>query len=392
MTDLRSLETLEVHQGGRAVGGLHRTHKGSRFVYTAEFLASDEEAIARHLPKSPEGVSVEGLANLPTFFAGLLPEGVMLDAVLRTVRTTKDDLFTLLAATGTQAIGDVTVRIPGETPVSKTLSAAQAAEAVQDVLKGGPSGSWLTAIPGVQPKISIGTLVRTSRKAHHILKFESPDFPGIIANEHLFMRLARRVGLDAATTQLRDGALRVQRFDRRREGEATFAIHQEDVLQLLDLYPYSKYSLDYSRILELGASLEAPRSSLLHLILLYAFSHLVGNGDLHAKNVSFQYDRSSRLWTATPAYDVLSTLPYADRLAGADRMALAYEDEAFGRFHAQEFAESGERYGIAAKTTMSRLRDMTERIRTVLPSLNVPPAVEPAVVAEIESRCVHLWD
>lgn len=48
------------------------------------------------------------------------------------------------------------------------------------------------------------------------------------------------------------------------------------------------------------------------LIELYVFSYLIGNGDLHAKNISLLADREGRI-RLSPAYDLLSTLPYGDR-------------------------------------------------------------------------------
>ena len=43
------------------------------------------------------------------FFAGLLPEGVRLRALVRRVKTSEDDLLSLLVAAGADCIGDVAV-------------------------------------------------------------------------------------------------------------------------------------------------------------------------------------------------------------------------------------------------------------------------------------------
>ncbi|MES1147537.1 MAG: HipA N-terminal domain-containing protein, partial [bacterium] len=125
-TDYRSVESLEVRRSGEAVGTLARTPKGCKFTYSEAFLSSNQPPVAYHLPKTKEGITVEGHVNLPTYFSGLIPEGVMGEAVVRFLRTSQDDLFSVLAATGSDAIGDVTVHVPGDSERHKlSLSDAQ---------------------------------------------------------------------------------------------------------------------------------------------------------------------------------------------------------------------------------------------------------------------------
>jgi serine/threonine-protein kinase HipA len=50
-----------------------------------------------------------------------------------------------------------------------------------------------------------------------------------------------------------------------------------------------------------------------------AFSYLLGNGDMHGKNLSVR-QAPSALWEVTPAYDLISTQPY---LSWRDPMALS---------------------------------------------------------------------
>jgi serine/threonine-protein kinase HipA len=45
--------------------------------------------------------------NLPPFFAGLLPEGRRFSALVKKLKTSEDDLFSLLAMVGTDCIGDI---------------------------------------------------------------------------------------------------------------------------------------------------------------------------------------------------------------------------------------------------------------------------------------------
>lgn len=43
---------------------------------------------------------------------------------------------------------------------------------------------------------------------------------------------------------------------------------------------------------------------------IYAFSYLIGNGDLRAKNISLQILKSSGRVVLTPCYDIISTYIY----------------------------------------------------------------------------------
>jgi serine/threonine-protein kinase HipA len=48
--------------------------------------------------------------GFPPFFEGILPEGYNLDALLRTCKIDRDDLFSQLVAVGADTVGAVTVR------------------------------------------------------------------------------------------------------------------------------------------------------------------------------------------------------------------------------------------------------------------------------------------
>lgn len=55
--------------------------------------------------------------RFPPFFDGLLPEGVMLDALLRTAKLDRDDCFGQLLVVGADLVGAVTVtQAPQDVP------------------------------------------------------------------------------------------------------------------------------------------------------------------------------------------------------------------------------------------------------------------------------------
>ena len=100
MSRATEVEVLHVWQGETLVGRLHRTPKGCRFTY------SSRGEIALTMPYREAPYITTGV-NLPPFFAGLLPEGLRLQALRAHAGTSSDDLFSLLVAAGPDCIGDV---------------------------------------------------------------------------------------------------------------------------------------------------------------------------------------------------------------------------------------------------------------------------------------------
>jgi serine/threonine-protein kinase HipA len=186
------------------------------------------------------------------------------------------------------------------------------------------------------------------RRARYLLKLSSPDHPQIVENECFFMTLAKRCAIAVPSVKIvydRRGsaALLVQRFDRQFDVETKqfFSIHQEDACQFLNRFPEDKYRLSMSEIAEALIRLSAtPLVCLRRLLELYAFSYLIGNGDLHAKNISLLVDPLSGQPKLAPAYDLLTTLPYGDR-----KMALKL-DGRDDQFTFQNFSNFGKRYGL----------------------------------------------
>ncbi len=393
MTDFRSVETLEVYRNDERVATLRRRAKGCEFRYSDSFLASGERPIALHLPKTPDGLLVEGLANLPTYFAGLLPEGIMFNAVKTMIGSATDDLFAILAATGSDAIGDITVRIPGEGEQRPTINFAEASEVIDSLVRKNQPyiPNRFTAISGVQPKMSLGEIMRASRTHMFIAKFESPDFPDLIRNEHATMRLAKRCHIETADIRMEPNALIVRRFDRvfNPDKKRMEKIHVEDMLQVMDLFPSSKYTMEYSDLMAAMAILGVSKAALLDVLHLFVFSYIVGNGDLHAKNVSLVYDPTDGLWRMSPAYDLVSTLPYRDVLPGAERMALALFPDSFGRFSVSEFVSFGARFGLSERAVVGMVERTTRGVVKHAEKL-MGRVVDPDVLAIILDRAESL--
>ena len=89
--------------------------------------------------------------------------------------------------------------------------------------------------------------------------------------------------------------------------------HQEDGCQILDKYPSEKYRISLNQIADkiMVLSTVAP-ITILELLKQYYFSYLLGNGDLHAKNVSLLQKNGSSFIELSPAYDIITTSIYKD--------------------------------------------------------------------------------
>ena len=197
-----------------------------------------------------------------------------------------------------------------------------------------------------------------------ILKLNPPDKELLVENEFFFMSMARACEVDVAKAQLvhdRDGVagLMVERFDRIREGRRWRGVHQEDACQFLDRYPGDKYRVSTSDIARGLDRCDSPVAECARLIELVAFSYLVGNGDLHAKNVSVS-TRGGAL-QLSPVYDLLSSRPYRDL-----KLALKFDgrDDNVKRADLIAF---GKRFGVAQAAVEARLNKLVERAAPFIP-------------------------
>ncbi len=330
---LKGIERALVVKNGVNVGTLERTTHGAVFRYDPKWSG---DGIAYSMPPTRSEYAVRG-ENLHPFFANLLPEGRRLTALVKAVKTSADDLFSLFIAAGSDTIGDVSVQIEGA-PKPRDLSVPHDLSQVNflELFERSISASTVeerardVSTSGVQPKVSAAMIsfpVSLWKRGPSLLKLDPPEYPGLVKNEHFFLTAAKLSGLntpDHAIVHDRDGkeGLLVKRFDRiLKRGASIGSIHQEDGCQLLDRYPSEKYRISTSVLVEaLCNVVSAPIIETLSFLRLLAFSYLIGNGDLHAKNVSVATDPKSGRIRLTPAYDLVSTIPYGDT-----KMALEFE-------------------------------------------------------------------
>ncbi|WP_294256010.1 HipA domain-containing protein [uncultured Sphingomonas sp.] len=335
-------------------------------------LSLSFRAAAGGLRKDPKPLA----GALPAFFANLLPEDKLRDAMERhhagAVRPGND--FDLLAALGTDLPGAVRV-IPSEG------SNVARPEAVENKPKARFS------LAGVQMKLSVMkntgkggglTIPLEDGQGQYIAKFPSTAFPGVSENEFANLALAAAIGMDVPARELVDKSdfdgipedfdtmaegkvLLIRRFDRAPSGER---IHIEDFAQVFGAYPSRKYdAAAYHDIAAaLGVAISPPAA--LEFVRRLVLAVITGNGDMHLKNWSLIYPGDGNLPALAPIYDVLSTVPYIP----ADTLALSL---------------GGERSFKAL--TADRWKVFANRAR--LPE----PAVLEAVVETVACVHAHWW-
>ncbi|MCB0384894.1 MAG: HipA domain-containing protein [Bdellovibrionales bacterium] len=369
MSSPKDIETLQVYKGKDLAGELRRTKKGCEFIYDKIFLSNPSDmGICFAMPKSQSSYRHDGV-NLPPFFAGLLPEGLRLKALIKGLKTSEDDLFTLLAAIGDRCVGDVYVQRSGEIiprPTPLKLSEVDFYQLFKDSLGVDVVQSTSEGLAGVQDKISAAMIsfplnIAKKDKAY-ILKLNPKGKNNLLQNELACLQLAKKCGLQVNKAKLvkdknKNLGLLIERFDRRPSDQGGMEmLHQEDACQLLDLYPADKYRISYRQIAEaLEKYSTAPLLDLLALIQVYAFSYLIGNGDLHGKNVSLQRDHSNGRAQLTPFYDLICTYIYKDR-----KMALKLDgkDDNIKR---KSLIQFGARHGLAQRAIEGMLDSMLEK-------------------------------
>lgn len=366
------VNVADVYKNGVRAATLERTSRGTVFSYLDDY---DGSPIATTLPLREVRHSQGG--SLPTFFAGLLPEGRRLTATRQAIKTSVDDELSLLIAVGSDTIGDVQVMPAGEAPSEPQVSdlgspALLSFETLWNTAVG--TEPERTGLPGMQPKVSARMISFPVRlgSGQFILKLNPPEFPHVVENEACFLAAAKASGLRVPRFELvsdRDGVkgLLISRFDRVAVSKGVFTRRaQEDACQVLDRYPADKYSVSVETVVNaLAAQCSARAVAARDLIRQVAFAHLTGNGDLHAKNLSIVSDDE---WTVSPCYDVPSTYLYKDHTTALSIGGQRRQDVT--RRHILEFAAV---VGVRSKAAETMLDGLLDRVPLWLDSIHALP-------------------
>jgi len=374
-----------------------------RFTYDDDWTIS-----ITGLPLRKGAPAYEG-SGLPAFFDNMLPEGwaeARLRAVFKIART---DTFALLRTTQ-KYLSNLTLRSRDydESLVVLDYLDARLADIsrtddplpVQEEVDADPDSRelWLelrkrgaTRLSGVQPKLPInldltGGNIRlrigdASNTSTHILKLPSPDYPQLVENEWTTMELARRVGMSVppirrvkfpASSELRSPGLLVERFDIPVSlASPRRILLMEEAASLLGLTREEKYDVSMERI---GSSLLAAGITGLDVEAFFdhvVFSWIVGNGDLHAKNIAVLRsvepgalgDAPRQIETRySPLYDLVNTT----LAIPGDLFALTVNGKQ-NNLRATDFAVLARIWGWTKSQSKERVERLASRISAELP-------------------------
>jgi len=308
---------------------------------------------------------------LPSFFANLLPEDKLREAMERhhsgSVRAGND--FDLLAALGSDLPGAVRI-VPSEGSVVRN----------EGLTPSRPKARF--SLAGVQMKLSVIkntgkggglTIPLGDEQGSYIAKFPSTSFPGVSENEFANLALAEAIGMDVPERELveqsqfegipeefetlSDGkVLLVKRFDRVAGGER---IHIEDFAQVFGVYPSRKYEGASYHDIAVAIGVAVSSAAAIEFVRRLALAVLTGNGDMHLKNWSLIYYGKGNKPALAPVYDVLSTVPYIP----SDAMALSLAGERpFKAMNAQRWKVFAHRARLPEAAVLKAVTETVERV------------------------------
>ena len=184
-----------------------------------------------------------------------------------------------------------------------------------DFFTEGPRYATGMSLSGVQQKLSLlindrDQFEMTVTGGRYILKPSPEAFPCAAENEQCAMALSRSLGIPTAASAVipfADGELAyiTRRYDRAGDTK----LQQEDLAQGFSLSSREKYGKSYEEALEMVHAMSGGKLSVVRdLFNRIVFAYLIGNDDMHLKNISLIRYEGNR----TPYYDGLT--PNYDQL------------------------------------------------------------------------------
>ena len=247
------------------------------------------------------------------------------------------DHFELLAATAKDWPGDVHGRPTNLTREQLTKFVKEDDNTFEISVVAEPMDEAYS-IPGVQAKLAVlkdriqfvdRTKLRdVSNMRHVIAKLPMAGYPHLPELEDLSLRMAAAAGVSVVEAELAPMAslavehgydlgdvdekatfLAVFRYDRDAQ-TPTGRVHCEDFAQILGVQPEEKYTLDYLTVAGIMLALPSVGESGVHeLLRRIMVSELMGNPDMHLKNIGLRY-LDGRTPELAPAYDLVAYAAY----------------------------------------------------------------------------------
>ncbi len=330
------MTSLEVHLYGEHVGNLvGDSWRDFDFIATRagmDTFGAGSTVMSEAVPLlalQPRGKA----SHRRNFFEELLPEGVNRQRLADRARVPTSDTLGLLVAYGRDMAGALQIIDPnsesGEFTARAQILSARQIKALLEDSAGFPLGNapitGKASLAGVQEKVLLAKVGRRWAQclygypSTHIIKPVSTAYPDMIYNEEYASRIARALGIADYATSIETfsgtDALVIERYDRCEISERTpdGRLNQEDFSQALGASRSEKYQeqggkVSLSRVAQIVANLQG-NAGIAELLVHVTLSFIVGNLDLHAKNISLLRPPQDRAHLA-PAYDVVPLTHY----------------------------------------------------------------------------------
>ena len=409
--------SLDVYLHNEMCGHLLQDKDGKlHFKYAESWLERLKPlALSHSLPLRKEGF---GGKECHGFFGGILPEEAKREIIAKNLGISARNDFAMLEQIGGECAGAVTF-LPEGTPLPKredkyrAVSESELADILRKLprrpLLAGDDGIRLS-LAGAQDKIAVrvaGTEISIplgGAPSTHILKPKIQHLEGTVYNEAFCLKLAKAIGLPAASVETRQAEeldyLLVERYDRRvvrpypGGPEITERLHQEDFCQALGIISQHKYQNEGGPSLKQCFDLirevsSAPVLDLQNMLDSVILNYLVGNNDAHGKNFSLTYHEGTVLTGSetrlAPLYDVLSTALYPD-LSRKMAMKIGGEYDA-DKVIPRNFERMAEETGLAKPFVKQRVMELTQTVRSKINELPTAHQGDADVAKLILARC-----
>lgn len=339
------------------------------------------------------------------FFEEVLAEGGTRRTLAENARLDSDNTLGLLARYGRDTAGALSIwnqADPEEprSPEARAVSEVDIRQMFREVRTSplGNSGRRrVSSLAGVQDKV---LLVRTDQgwaepldgyPSTHIVKPANARTQSLIFDEEYGSRLVRAAGLASFSTTIEsfDGAeaLVVERFDRTADGGR---VHQEDFNQALGLIGDRKYEQpgETDRLRRIAGILRqhAGSTDLRNLLRMTALSVLIGNYDMHAKNLAVLHGPDDSMSIA-PMYDVIPS----GHLNVDPEFALAVNGKRMvDDVTLMDVAEEGRSWGI--RNPESIVRETAEQVLEAARTERPHPAAHGGLDHAVELRVTSLMN
>ena len=382
--------TLVALTKGQRMGEVRRNQRGRlSFVYDEPWR---QRRNAYPLSLSmPLAAAEHGHDVIEAFLWGLLPDNDrVLDRWARRFQVSVRNAFALLSHVGEDCAGAVQFVSPERMDALTNkepepvvwLSEGEVAERLRTLREDhaawrAPRDTGQFSLAGAQPKTAF--LHENGRwgipsgrtPTTHILKPPTGEFDGHAENEHFCLKLARRLGLPTASTQVmrfgNEVAIVIERYDRRRQDGEIHRVHQEDMCQALAVPPIRKYENEGGPgAVEIVDLLRAASSARVDDVATFVdalvFNWLIAGTDAHAKNYSVLIGAGGRARLA-PLYDIASALPYDDMDQRALKLAMRVGGEYRLRdISVRDWRRLADRLRLPADGVLSRIEDLAAQL------------------------------